>query len=120
MTTTISVPGTETAASPELVLNYAYEREARTMVHAVLDRSEPDVTLRHTGLRRGTLALFCTSRDQAAFMEAVHTAALPLTLESDDDPLANMTYVASGRVGSSYDAENDKWTVTVDYAEVSP
>lgn len=118
MPTTIT-DGT-TTVTPSLVINYAYTREARTLVHTVLDRSDPDVTLRPVGLRTGTLNLFCTTRALATDVEQLHRQIGVLTLASDEEPTANMSYVTTGRVSTSWDDAFDRWTVAVDYAEVAP
>ncbi|MBD8077698.1 hypothetical protein [Cellulosimicrobium arenosum] len=118
MSTTIT-DGT-TVVIPTLVLDYSYEREARTIVHTVLDRSDPDITLRPVGLRTGTLTMFCLTRALAVDVEDIHRTFGLLTLTSDEEPTADMFYVATGRIGSSWDPEHNRWTVTVDYAEVLP
>lgn len=107
-----------TTVTPTLVLDYAYDREARTIAHTVLDRSDPDVTLRPVGLRTGTLNLFCADRSTATAVEELHRTPAPLFLASDDEATADMAYVVTGRLGVSWDADNDRWKVTADYAEV--
>lgn len=108
------------SVTPTLVLDYSYEREARTIAHTVLDRSDPDVTLRPVGLRTGTLNLFCATRAIATDAEEMHRQSRVLTLTSDDEPTADMTYVATGSLSTEWDATNNRWTVRVGYQEVTP
>lgn len=108
-------------ASPDLVIDYAYQREARTIIHTVLDRSDADVTLRPVGLRRGTLNMYCRTRTTATALEDLHRLSLPLTLDAtEDEETASMVYVPTGTLDVSWDATFDRWLVAVGYQEVLP
>lgn len=112
------------AATPDLVTDYGYGREARTIVHPVLGASAsglavPDVTLRAPTTRTGMLAMLCATRETATDVEAMHLTARTLTLTVDDEPTANMAYVATGPMAVEYDADADVWWVRVTYAEVA-
>jgi hypothetical protein len=108
-----------TSVTPNLVTDYSYTRTARTIVHTVLDRSDPDTTLRPVGLRTGSLSMLCATRELASELEALHLAPGPRFLTSDDEPTADMTYLAVGDLGTTYDADGDVWLVTIGYQEVT-
>jgi hypothetical protein len=109
-----------TTLTPDLVIDYAYQRPARTLVHQSIDGNALDVTLRDVGLRTGTLNLFCVDRVLAAQLEALHEEPVVLTLDADDDDvLASMRYVVTGgSLTVTWNADYDKWVVAVPYQEI--
>lgn len=110
-----------TTVEPAVVLDYAYTRAARTIVHDVLDdRGDPDVTLRPVSTRAGRLRMLCPSRALAADVEALHMHRGTLQLVDDQEPTADMAYVVVGDVAVDYDATQDVWTVDAGYREVLP
>lgn len=111
-----------TETTPELVLGYQTQREARTVVHRVLDRVDPDVSLRPAGMRSGTLDLFYLTEQEAYDAEVMHTMPARFTFTEDDRPTASMTYVvADGRIQRRLDdATRRRWVVSVPFVEVQP
>lgn len=109
-----------TTVTPDLILDYAYSRAARTLVHQPIAGTALDVTLRPLALRTGTLNCWCQTRDLAYDVEAVHAGPAVLTLDADDDePFASMRYVPTGgQLTVTWDATYDKWLVAVPYQEV--
>lgn len=107
--------------SPQLVLGYDMSRAARNVVHEIIDRAEPDVSLRPGSLRAGELRLLFTDED------AAHTAAVALsgaeafTFTSTTRPTLTMRFVVDG-AGVALaldDGTRELWTVTVTYREVA-
>jgi hypothetical protein len=116
----ISIETLPVTVTPDLVLDYAYTRTARTIVHDVLDRSDPDVTLRPVSLRQGTLALFAATVELATALDELHRTPGVLILDATpDEPLASMAYVATGQITQTWDATYDKWRLDVGYREVA-
>lgn len=110
-----------TSLVPMLVLGYTTTREPRTVVHAVIGRPDPDVTLRPAALRNGTLRILCADVAAAQAMVDLHAQGLPLTLSEDDLPSLDMAYVVDGPITSSLDDETRvRWVVEVGYREVLP
>ncbi|SDT69445.1 hypothetical protein [Jiangella sp. DSM 45060] len=119
MTTTIT-DGT-TTLTPLLVLGWAPARQARTRVHQLLGRPDPDVTLRPHALRAGQLRILCADEVAAAAMEQMHAAGTVLTLADDDVATAAMAYVVSGQLTTELDQVTLlRWVVTADFTEVLP
>jgi hypothetical protein len=117
--TTIS-DGT-TTLTPMLVLGWAAGRQARTRVHQLIGRPDPDVTLRPHALRSGTLRILCADEAAGVAMEQLHAAGVVLTLEDDDVAAAAMAYVVSGQLMTELDPVTlARWVVTADYTEVMP
>jgi hypothetical protein len=104
---------------PLATLGHDSAREARTVVHTVMGRAEPDVTLFPSNLRTGTLAMLFD--DEALSLEAQRMHAQPyvFTMVDPDAPTTNMKYVTVGPVVRVLDEERTAWTVGVGYQEVS-
>lgn len=117
MSTTIS-DGT-TTITPELVLGYEVAQESRNIIHTILGRATPDVTLRFTTLRVGTLQMLFKTATEAEEARQLHINPIVFTLESTEIPEADMSYVVSGSISTVLEDETRKlWTVSVDFQEV--
>lgn len=109
-----------TTITPELVLGYETAQEGRTIVHDILGRPDPDVSLAPTTTRAGTLELFFATADDAEQARVMHTQAAVFTYTATDNPTTSMRYVVAGgglRV-SLDDRTRRRWTVSVAYREV--
>jgi hypothetical protein len=104
--------------TPELVLGWDSARAGRNVIHSVLDRAEPNVTLRPADLKAGTLALFFTTYDAAADCEDKHT--IPLVWHFDmglDGPYGD--YVVDGDIQLASEGDDHRrWVVRVGFHEV--
>lgn len=107
--------------TPEEVNGFASAREARTIIHTILGRSDPDVTLRPAGLRTGTLKLVFATGAASAAAEAVVRYPQVLTLSDADVPEVGMSFVvAEGEITNTLDLETQAvWVLEVPYQEVS-
>lgn len=107
--------------TPTIVNGYRSEREARSIVHPILGRTTPDVTLRPASLRTGNLELLF--RDEAdAVAASAHLAAGRLWQLESDERDVNMTFVTpeGERIGLELDDETrDGWRLTVPFQEVA-
>jgi len=110
-------------ASPTILLDLVSERESRTVVHPVLGRPWPDVTLRDAGVRTGTLRLGFQGDDaEVLSKDAEDMHALPdvFTIFTDERDTLAFSYVLNGRVTRRIEDESrDAWIVEVDYQEVT-
>ncbi len=106
--------------TPYDVLGWESSRAARTVLHAVLERPGPDVTLRAAAPRRGVLRLFFTTYAEALEAEEAHAVAGVWTLVDTDEPGWDMSYVvADGDVSTRAATDwGGAWTVEVPYQEV--
>lgn len=95
-------------------------RPARSVVHEVLGRSDPDVTLRPAGTRRGTLRLVFAAEADAADASVVLGRGEVFTFADPDRGTLGMSFVvADGDVSLSLDDETrDVWIVLVPFVEV--
>lgn len=106
--------------TPEIVNGFEAEREARTIVHTILGRSDPDITLRPFGLRTGTLKLvFATGAEAAAAVTAL-TFPQVLALSDPDVPQVAMSFVITeGSLAPKLDPQTRTvWLIDVPFQEV--
>lgn len=109
--------------TPTQVLGYSAEREAGNVVHPILGRSNPDVTLRPASLRTGTLSLGFqgdTSEEDSAECAEIHAVGGVFSIFSTERATVEMSYVSNGRITRELDDESrDAWVVTVDFQEIA-
>lgn len=130
---------------PTLINGYQTARESRNVIHNVVGRSAPDVTLRPAALRKGTLTMVFggTAGGEGyifldGYITLLETAAADAELSSKDafdahsEPnvfvlrdgnrsTIEMTYVVDGQVTRELDPSTRRvWIVSVDYQEISP
>ena len=105
--------------TPLAVTEYKVEQQAGNIVHHILGRTDPDITLRPTGLRSGTLTLVFTTSAAADDARRQHAAGAVFALTSAAVPAINMSYVLAGRLGTIQGNANE-WTLTIDFQEVTP
>lgn len=108
--------------SPDLVLGYKSSRTARTVIHDILDRSDPDVSLRAAASRSGTLELLFADETAATNAETLHTGISVWSILDPDRASVAMSYVvADGDIERELDDETrNAWVVRVPYREVTP
>lgn len=120
MATTITSAGV-----PISVTLTAYEsrRETRSIVHTILSNPVPDVTLRPSGLRRGTLTLTFlgpNAETDSATAEATLAAGSVCALASTDRSSINMSFIRpeSGGLVRAIGQTLVTWTLSFDWQEV--
>ena len=110
--------------TPTLITGYSSKRESHTVLHQIIDRSAPDVTLRAASLRSGSLELLFAAEDAEAASSAAEAAlseAAVFTLTSDERSTVGMPFVVQGSITRTLDdASRSAWTVAFDWAEVAP
>jgi hypothetical protein len=104
--------------SPSAMRGWDARADARSIVHTVLGRTDPDITARPTGLRKGTLTLVFTTGAEAYAARAVLAVTQPLTLSNSEIAEVAMSFVvAGGELGDVLGAAGD-WTIEVPFQEV--
>lgn len=119
MTTIIHDAGVVT---PTIVDGYSATRAARTIVHHIIGRPDPDISFRPASLRTGQLTCVFALQDAALAAATVFAKPQPLTL-ADPDVAIGMTFIVpeGGAIEVELDDETrDVWLVHVDFEEVSP
>ncbi|AOX46704.1 hypothetical protein [Microbacterium sp. BH-3-3-3] len=120
MATLITV-GDATIA-PQQVMSITSEQASGTIIHPILGRAYPDVTIRPAGLRTGTIEMGFygpNSEAESATARALIAAGGIFTIASEERATLSMTCVASGRISLTLeDVTRDAWVLAVDYQEV--
>jgi hypothetical protein len=112
--------GIETVV-PMMVLGWSGINANRTVIHPLIGSAEPDVTLRPSSTRTGTMAILCADEAEMIAVRDLHTEGAVLTLTEDVVVSLDMTYVVSGDVTWELDTTTrTRWTVTVPYTEITP
>ena len=110
-----------TVVTPQLITGWEAGQESRNVIHTVIGKAAPDVTLKAAGLRNGTLELLFLTASEATTARTMLTQALPFVIESDEAFLDNFRFVASGSISSVLeDTTRSMWTISVDFQEVMP
>lgn len=141
--TSIIEYGTDGVIVPTLIDGYQVSRESRNVVHSIVGRAQPDVTLRPASLRKGTLRLVfggTSSSSEYVFFDGyitlldldatdpeqaskdafdAHSEPNVFVLRDSTRPTVEMTYVVDGQIGRELDPVTRRvWIVTVDYQEI--
>lgn len=119
MTTITHSTGTIT---PEVVNGFTASREPGNIVHTVLGSSTPDVSLRPSALRAGTLELVFATAAAATAAEAVMALPQVLTITDPDVAEVGMDFVVAGGATEITldDQTRSVWVLRVPFQEVSP
>lgn len=119
MGTTITRSNDAASIVPELVLNeWESGDEPRTVIHEVLGREMPDVTLRPASSRGGTLRLLFADAAAAEAGRQFHRAAAVFTTISTL-PWVPAAYVPAGPIRTTQQA-GSRWLIEVPFREVAP
>lgn len=123
----VSITGGATVITPNAVVSFSSARSARTNVHDIINRANPDATLRVAGSREGRIKLAFTSATaeaDSAVAEASLAGASLFTYVTDPSrPSLALTFVVpkGGQITRVLsDATRAAWTVEFDFREVSP
>lgn len=117
-TTIIHSTGTIT---PVAVEGYKVSRQARTLVHSILNREDDDISLREFGLRSGSFRLVFEGESAALAAYAALCTPQMLTINNPDVAALGMAFViADGDVDLEQDSDvANVWRVIVPFREVT-
>lgn len=110
-----------TTISQFSIVGYESTRESGNVVHKIIARAAPDVSVRVAGLRTGRMTLAFSgpsAETDSAVAEALLAGASVFTLTSDQTSVA-MTFVVAedGRLSRAL-SDAGAWRVTLDWQEV--
>jgi hypothetical protein len=110
----------DTTITPALVLGYDSSRTSGNIVHWILGRPDPDITLRPARLRNGTLKLLFRTEAAAAACLSLHSGTGVFTLADPDVSSVGMRYAVDGSIDISLDPQTlEMWVVSVAYQEIA-
>lgn len=121
-----SITGGASVITPTVVLEFSSARAATTVVHEIINRANPDATLRVAGSRTGRIKLGfigATAEADSAVAEASLAGAALFTYVTDPErPTLALTFVipAGGQITRALDeVTRAAWTVEFDFREVT-
>ena len=104
-------------STPTLWMDFASEREARTVVHALLD-GDVNVVHNTTLPRKVTLAFLYVDELAAKACEDMLAAGGLCTVSDDDRPTQNMRFVNIGRIRREITPTRKSWIVMTEAQEI--
>lgn len=108
-----------TTVTPLLILRREHTRAAGTIVHEILGRPDPDVSLAPARTRRGRHRILFSDYAHAMECDALHRGASVLVLDDTDQPANSMSYVVSGDITLTLDEQTSRRVIVeVEYREV--
>lgn len=106
--------------TPSLITAWAVSQTSRNVVHEIMMRATPDVTLKPASSRSGTLDMLFSSSTEAEAARVALAAGTVFTISGAETWLEGFTFVASGTISATLDdSTRVLWTVSADFREVS-
>lgn len=107
--------------SPQLITAWETSQDSRNVVHAIIGRADPDVTLKPASTRTGTLEMLFLSASAANTARGILGAGAIFTISDSETWLDGFNFVMSGTISAALEDETRQlWSVTADYTEVIP
>lgn len=116
---TITYPGATEPITPAAIDGYQAARESGTVLHPVVGRESPDVTLAPASLRAGTLVLVFPDRDSAAVAFDAFAQPVAFTLTTAT-PSFDMYFVVTDLVRATLGSTRVEVVLEVPFQEVAP
>ena len=107
--------------SPELVTAWETSQESRNVIHVIIGRADPDVTLKPASSRTGTLEMLFLTASAANTARGILGAGAVFTISDSETWLDGFNFVMSGTISAALeDTTRNLWTVNADFTEVIP
>jgi hypothetical protein len=119
MATTITTGST--VITPEIITAWNTAQETRNVIHDIIGRQDPDVTLQPASTRNGTLEMVFTNSSDAETARNAFVNGTTFLIESDLTWLDGLTVVMNGSISAALeDTTRNLWTISADFVEVTP
>jgi hypothetical protein len=117
--TTIIVSGS-LSFIPTLITSWRASQVSSNVLHPIIGRTFPDVTLKPAQARTGTLEMFFASGPAAESARTILSSGSVFVISSDETPwLDGLAFVLAGSIASSLsDASRLSWMLSADFQEV--
>jgi hypothetical protein len=107
--------------SPVLITAWSVSQESRNVVHTIIGRNDPDITLKPATTRTGTLELLFSSASAANTARGILANGTVFTITDSETWLNGLDFVMSGNISTALEDETRKmWTIQADFTEVIP
>jgi len=105
--------------TPELVTSWGTSQQSRNVLHEIIGKTDPDVTLKPSSTRSGTLEMLFTSATLANTARGILANGTIFTISDSETWLNGLDFVMSGTISSALEDETRHlWTITADFTEV--
>lgn len=120
MTTTITTGSL--SFSPTLTLGWTAAQTTRNIMHNVIGKADPDVTLRPAQTRTGTLELFFALPATAELARTILATGTVFVITSTEATwLDGLRFVIAGDISATLEDETRAaWMLSADFQEVLP
>lgn len=118
MTTTVSAGSL--SFSPDLITGWSSEQESRNIIHAIIGRPTPDVTLKPAPARTGMIEMFFAVGAESFLARSILATGAVFTIISDETPwLDGLTFVLIGTLSATLNPESrTSWMLSTGFQEV--
>lgn len=107
--------------NPTLITAWETTQESRNVVHNIIGRTDPDVTLLKAATRTGTLEMLFTSATGAETARGILANGAVFTITDSEFWLDGFDFVITGNLSAALeDTTRDLWTIRADFVEVIP
>lgn len=107
--------------TPEMITTWGVSQDSRNVVHTIIGRTDPDITLKPSATRTGTLEMLFTSASSAETARGILANGTVFTISDSETWLNGFDFVMSGSISTSLeDSTRNVWIITADFAEVIP
>jgi len=108
----------DTLIKPLSAPGYESTRPSRNIVHPILGRRVPDITLRPAGVRTGTLRLIFPDDIESAVAEEALAAGGEFVLTHTDSITVDMLFIVDGDIQRRQD-DSGAWEITFRFQETT-
>lgn len=107
--------------TPELVTAWEVSQESRNVIHPIIGRTDPDVTLKPASSRTGTLEMLFTTASAAESARGILANSAVFTVSDSETWLNGFDFVMSGNISTALEDETrNLWIITAEFTEVLP
>jgi hypothetical protein len=107
-----------TTVTPDLVLQVTSSQAGGSIIHDIIGGGTV-MTQRPARPRSGTLNLFFLTEDEAEACRALHATGALLTYDEPEHASRHLVYTATNISPALDDQTRHRWTVSVDFREVT-
>lgn len=117
----ITVTSGTLSFSPELITAWGTTQTSRNVIHTIIGRTDPDVTLLKSSTRTGTLEMLFLSASAADIARGILANGAVFTISGSETWLNGFDFVLAGNLTAVLeDTTRNLWTLSADFVEVIP
>lgn len=116
---TVQIINNETTIEPLMLLEYEAEVVSNNVIHTIIGKGEPDVSLADDTTRQGTLHLFFETKEDAWAAFAALRDTSVWTLSDTDHDEIGMDFTRRDNMKIRLDSTSRRrWILEMDYQEI--